>query len=86
MFDTSLQQHAAHAPIRQRVVKLRTKLDAGLEGVTAEEARLRVKETFAAIEHVATKSELNGPVYEDLVQLKAIYSRYQNYLNWKERS
>jgi len=86
MFDTALAQHAAHGPVRAKVVKLRTKLDQGLEGVSAEETRQRLKETLVVLEHVATKSELNGPVYEDLVQLKAIYARYQNYLNWKERT
>ncbi len=29
-----------------------------------------------------TKHELSGPVYEDLIQLKSIYSRYRNYLHW----
>jgi MoxR-like ATPase len=28
------------------------------------------------------KTELSGPVYEDLIHLKSMYSRYQNYAHW----
>jgi len=28
------------------------------------------------------KSELSGPVYEDLIHLKSLYSRYQNQEIW----
>ena len=28
------------------------------------------------------KNELSGPVYEDLIHLKSMYSRYQNYAHW----
>jgi hypothetical protein len=31
------------------------------------------------------KSELSGPVYEDLIHLKSIYSRYNNYSLWQKR-
>ena len=86
MFDTALAQHAAHAPVRAKVVKLRTKLDQGLEGVSAEGARRRLKEALVALEHVATGSKLHGPVYEDLVPPPASYGRYQNHLYWRERA
>lgn len=85
MFDTSLRQMAAHEPVRKEVRKLHAEIDAGLEGVSADQARTRMRAALAQIETLAKRSELSGPVYEDLVLLKSIYSRYQNYANWKAR-
>ena len=82
MFETSQAQFAAHDPIRREVRRLRAVLDQGLEGVGADEVRRRMKEVLQQIETLVKKAELAGPVYEDLVLLKSIYSRYQNYLNW----
>ena len=32
------------------------------------------------------KHELSGPVYEDIIHLKSMYSRYQNYAHWLKQS
>ena len=47
--------------------------------------RKRLRDCLLLLEKLAKEAELSGPVYEDLVQLKSIYSRYQNYLNWLEK-
>lgn len=86
MFDTALSQLAAHEGVRKPVAKLRETLDKGLEGVTADEAKKRLREAHSLLEQLTKKTELSAAVYEDLIQLKSIYSHYQNYLNWKERA
>ena len=78
-------QLAAHEPIRKASAKLRALADQGLEGVGADEVKKRLRDVLVQIEQLTKKTELSGPVYEDLVQLKSIWSRYQNYLNWLER-
>jgi DNA anti-recombination protein RmuC len=72
--------------VRKPVAKLRETLDKGLEGVTADEAKKRLREAHSLLEQLTKKTELSAAVYEDLIQLKSIYSHYQNYLNWKERA
>lgn len=86
MWDTAIAQLAAHEPVRKRIAPLRAQLDLGLEGVNAAEVRSRMSRVLDVIHDLSKKTELSGPVYEDLVQLKSIYGRYQNYLNWLERS
>jgi hypothetical protein len=34
------------------------------------------------LDSMLTRNELSGPVYEDIVLLKSIHSRYQNYAQW----
>jgi len=86
MWDTSTAQFAAHEPIRKRILPLRTQIELGLEGVKAGEVRSRMSLVLDVLNDLSKKTELSGPVYEDLVQLKSIYSRYQNYLNWVEKT
>lgn len=86
MWDTSMAQLAAHEPIRKTIKPLRDQLELGLEGVPAKEVKSRLTLVLSAMSDLSKKTELSGPVYEDLVQLKSIYSRYQNYLNWLEKS
>ena len=38
------------------------------------------------MDELVTKSELSGPVYEDIIHLKSIYSRYQNYAHWLKQN
>jgi len=63
---------------------LMLELEAGLEGVEAPTVRQRLRAVRALIEQHARKSELNAAVYEDVIRLKYIYMRYQNYLRWLE--
>ncbi len=86
MWDTSAAQFAAHEPIRKKILPLRTQIELGLEGVKAGDVRGRMSVVHKVIDDLSKKTELSGPVYEDLIQLKSIYSRYQNYLNWLERT
>jgi len=81
-----MKQFAAHDVVRKPVARLRQVLDAGLDGVPANTVRKQMADVLQLLELLTKKSELSGPVYEDLVQLKSFYSRYQNYLNWLERS
>jgi MoxR-like ATPase len=82
MMDQAAEQFGRHEPIRKQVVEARARLDEGLAGVDLRTAERRMSAVAAAITKLMTKSELTGPVYEDLVQLKAIHSRYQNYALW----
>ncbi|HVO30987.1 MAG TPA: MoxR family ATPase [bacterium] len=86
MWDTSMKQFAAHDVVRKPVARLKVVLDQGLDGVPADKVRRQMADVMQLLEQLTKKTELSGPVYEDLVQLKSIYSRYQNYLNWLERS
>ena len=86
MWDTSMSQFAAHDVVRKPVTRLRVLLDQGLEGIAANDVRKRMADVLQLLERLTQKSELSGAVYEDLIQLKAIYARYQNYLNWLERA
>lgn len=86
MWDSAMAQFAAHEPIRKKIKPLREHIELGLEGVKASDARGRMSIVLDVMNELSKKTELSGPVYEDLVQLKSIYSRYQNYLNWVEKS
>ena len=86
MWDMSMAQFAAHEPIRKAILPLRSEIEKGLEGVNAGDVRSRMTSVLSVLSDLSKKTELSGPVYEDLVQLKSIYSRYQNYLNWLEKS
>ena len=86
MFETSIAQFSAHEPIRRAISGFRLQIDLGLDGVPAAEVRNRMRMILAELERLSKKTELSGPVYEDLIQLKSIYSRYQNYLNWLEKA
>jgi hypothetical protein len=38
------------------------------------------------MDELMDKQELSGPVYEDLIHLKSLYSRYRNYAAWLKQS
>lgn len=64
---------------------LLAELDAGLEGVGRAEVERRMAKVEAAIADLCAGGELSAPVFEDLVRLKYVYLRYQNYLRWLVR-
>lgn len=86
LFDAAMAQFAAHEPIRKKVLAVREQLDQGLEGVPIDVAKGIQRSVFSLLEELGKKAELSGPVYEDIVQLKAMYARVQNYVNWLERA
>ena len=74
-------QYGLHAPSRDRVRALRTKLDRELAGVDLATVSARLTDITRAIRKLMEK-ELSGPVYEDLIVLKSLHSRYRNYAEW----
>ena len=82
LWDAALEQHARHEPTRRKVTALRDELDRGLEGLDEATAKKRIGQVSNLLDQLMTKHELSGPVYEDLIHLKSIYSRYRNYLHW----
>jgi hypothetical protein len=81
MFDMAMEQYGGHKPFRDDVREARDQIDEGLVGVNEKEVRKRLGR-IASLLNKMMKQELSGPLYEDLIQLKAIHSRYQNYLHW----
>jgi MoxR-like ATPase len=82
MFDTGMDQHGKHEPVRKKVRALREELDQGLQGVPAKAVQQRLGQVSRLLEELVKKHELSGPVYEDVIHLKSMYSRYQNYAHW----
>ena len=82
LFDRAMQQYAGHQGSRQQVRKERALLDEGLVGVGQEEARRRMDRIQIRISKLMEVGDLSGPIYEQIVQLKAMYSRYNNYWHW----
>jgi MoxR-like ATPase len=87
MFDQAMEQFVQHEPARKKVRLLQVELDNGLAGVDLKTTTKRIGVVTSLIDKMMGKSELSGPVYEDLIHLKSMYSRYQNYAQWlKEQS
>jgi MoxR-like ATPase len=87
MFDLAMEQFATHEPLRKKVRAIQAELDQGLAGVDLKTTNKRLGAITALIDSMMGKAELSGPAYEDLVQLKSMYSRYQNYAQWlKEKA
>lgn len=82
MFDTAMDQYPSHTKDRAAVRKHQTTLDAGLAGVTLKTAEKRLARISTALRRLVSKKELSGPTYENIIQLKALYSRYSNYIQW----
>jgi hypothetical protein len=82
MFDTAMEQFGRHQPVRRKVRVLRDELESGLQGVPAKEITRRLGEVSKLLEELVKKHELSGPIYEDVIHLKSLYSRYQNYAHW----
>jgi MoxR-like ATPase len=86
MFDMAMEQYAKHQPVRKRVQERRAELTpqgAVPEGLEVKDAQKRLAQIAAHIKELMQKHELSGPVYEDVIHLKSMYSRYQNYVHWK---
>ncbi len=86
MFDTAMEQFPKHEATRKKVTALRRELDHGLEGVDMKTTEKRLGAVTALMNELMTKAELSGPVYEDLIQLKSMYSRYRNYAHWLKQA
>lgn len=82
MFDMAMDQYERHRPVREKIDEERALIDEGLSGVDATEVQSRMNRIRSLISDLMEESELTGPVYEELVQLKALYSRYNNYYQW----
>ncbi|NVJ21168.1 AAA family ATPase [Myxococcus sp. AM011] len=82
MFDMAMGHYDKHEPIRRKVGVLRTELDKGLSGIDLRTTEKRLTTVTALMNELLTKQELSGPVYEDLIHLKSMYSRYRNYATW----
>jgi hypothetical protein len=81
-----MEQHGRHEPVRKKVRALRDELDQGLQGVPAKTVAQRRAQVSKLVEELVKKHELSGPVYEDIIHLKSIYSRYQNYAHWLKQT
>jgi MoxR-like ATPase len=86
MLDSAFAAYAKHEPTRNKVQALRVQLDAGLAGVDARTVEKRIGAVTQLMVSLTTKAELSGPVYEELIHLKSLYSRYQNYAQWLKAS
>jgi hypothetical protein len=84
LFDAGIRQYGRHKPLRDEVMGIRDELDRGLAGVDAATTRSRMRVIAGLIAKTMKHSELSGPVYEDLIHLKSMYSRYSNYAQWQQ--
>ncbi|MFP2923746.1 AAA family ATPase [Pyxidicoccus sp. 3LG] len=82
MFDMAMARYGMHEPIRQKVAAMRVELDKGLSGVDLRTTEKRLAAVTVMMSDLLSKQELSGPVYEDLIHLKSMYSRYRNYATW----
>jgi hypothetical protein len=85
MFDMAMEQYARHEPVRKEVRALRAEVDKGLEGVELKSTQRQLERITALMSKLMTKQELSGAVYEDLIHLKSMYSRYLNYSHWQKQ-
>jgi len=86
MWDTAMDQFGRHEPTRRKVTLLRMQLDLGLDGVERKAVEQRIGQVKSLLEQLMKKQELSGAVYEDIIQLKSIYSRYNNYAHWLKQN
>jgi MoxR-like ATPase len=82
----AMEHYSRHEPLRREVRSLRVELDQGLDGVDLKTTEKRIDRVVALMDRLMKKHELSGPVYEDLIHLKSMYSRYQNYAHWLRRN
>jgi MoxR-like ATPase len=78
VFDRAIQQQAAYQSVRQPLLVLQRQAEGRDERLSDNELKRRLAEIQRSMEDLLGKNELNGPVYEDLLRLKSLYSRYQN--------
>lgn len=86
MFADAMERWPKHAGPRRAVAEMARQLQEAVEtqyaGLTPAEIERRSKAAAVLIEKRLQKEELSGATYEDLIQLKAIFSRYQNHAQW----
>ncbi|HEY3999378.1 MAG TPA: MoxR family ATPase [Candidatus Xenobia bacterium] len=82
MLDMAMDAFERHEPVRRQVLEVRQQLDAGLQGIDLRTTEQRLQAVMTLMERIMRENELSGPVYEALIQLKSVYSRYQNYAQW----
>ena len=85
LFDRALQQHAAYRSSRQGVHRLQQHLPASLENLTTSDLQHHARHIQQLMRELLERNELNGPVYEDLLRLKHLYSRCQDHLSRRLR-
>jgi MoxR-like ATPase len=85
MFDSAMAQLAAYAKVRPPVAQLKHELEAGVEGLSRADIDGRLRAVETAIDGTLKKTELSGPVYEDLVLLKSLHARYRREIEARER-
>jgi len=83
LLDEAVSQYAAYLPIREPIEELIQQVDAG-SLLSPVEVRNLLDRIRRHIEQVLAGQEFNGPVYEDLLLLKSLYSRCQSRLNQLE--
>lgn len=86
MFDMAMGHYDTHEPIRRKVTTLRHELDKGLSGVDLRTTEKRMNQVTVLMKELLTRHELSGPVYEDVIHLKSMYSRYRNYATWQKEN
>lgn len=64
------------------VGELTEKFEAGLQGVTEEEARVQLTRIERLLSEWSKGRKLYGHLYDDILKLKYLHQRYTNYLNW----
>ena len=83
MFDTTQARFHREGRMKKDPGRaLVAELDEGLHGVDQKTAERRMAKVRDMIEAHTRKSELNSAVYEDVIRLKYVYMRYQNYVHW----
>jgi MoxR-like ATPase len=86
MFEMAMEQYARHEPLRKEVRALRAEIDKGLEGVDLKTSQRQLERIMSLMTKLMTRQELSGAVYEDLIHLKSMYSRYLNYSHWQKQA
>lgn len=79
MFDRSLQQHAAYAPVRAPLLQLEREL-AQAETLASADLHRKQQEIKTRLQELLEKHELNGPVHEDALRLKMLHVRCRQIL------
>lgn len=64
------------------VGELKTRFEAGLEGLSAQDVTQRLVEIEALLKSWTTSRKLYGHLHDDLLTLKYLHQRYMNYLRW----
>ncbi|HRW18218.1 MAG TPA: MoxR family ATPase [Dermatophilaceae bacterium] len=85
MFDLACRQFdAAGLDGTDPVGALLAELGGGLDGVSAAEARTRLRRIERTLDEVAGQRKVYGHLYDDVLALKYLHQRYLNYLAWLE--